>query len=262
MIVLIHGLHGTGEEMAPFARALGARYPVFAPTLLGHGGRPMADAISFEAMLDDLAEMIEVNTSGPSFLVGFSLGGLLALALARRFPERVLGVAAIATKLEIDERAVAHMRHLLAPDRPSRTAERKAYLESVFGAGNLERVLAAALVMYEGFGRVPPLSEADLRALDLPVLLLSGERDPLAPGDEMRAAARLLPRARLGLFPGPAHPIPVLPMLEVARAIQAFIEDVSGGHFEPGEALDLTPSLVAGGTANADVKVTIGRARD
>ena len=38
-----------------------------------------------------------------------------------------------------------------------------------------------------------------------PVLLLSGDRDPLAAADELRRAVRLLPRAELVLLPGAGH---------------------------------------------------------
>jgi hypothetical protein len=53
----------------------------------------------------------------------------------------------------------------------------------------------------------------------------------------------------------------VVPILDVVRAIKSFIDEVEGARFEPGPELDLTPRLVSGGIPNADVKVTIGRAK-
>jgi pimeloyl-ACP methyl ester carboxylesterase len=86
-LVLLHGFTGTWRHWRPLLGGLAARYEVIAPTLAGHDGgppfpqgRPMtfvAAGDSLEAHLDELG----VDTA---HLVGNSMGGALALELAKR----------------------------------------------------------------------------------------------------------------------------------------------------------------------------------
>ena len=94
-VLCLHGLTGTPFEVRPLAEALGAAgYAVDAPLLAGHGAtlRDLAAThwsdwlASAEGALDDLYRRMG---SRPIYLAGFSMGGLLALRLARQFPERI-----------------------------------------------------------------------------------------------------------------------------------------------------------------------------
>jgi 2-succinyl-6-hydroxy-2,4-cyclohexadiene-1-carboxylate synthase len=93
-VMLLHGLLGAPASWDDVVRALGDRVSAPAiPWLPGHG--PAAGALpegGFEAVVEGLGALwLTARTT----LVGYSLGGRLALALAARFPERVRGVVAI-----------------------------------------------------------------------------------------------------------------------------------------------------------------------
>jgi pimeloyl-[acyl-carrier protein] methyl ester esterase len=72
------------------------------------------------------------------------------------------------------------------------------------------------------------LATADLRpglpAIDLPVLLLHGEADPICPADASRAMAAAIPGARLALVAGAGHAPFLTREDEVAASILAFAE--------------------------------------
>jgi carboxylesterase len=106
-VLCLHGLTGTPFEVRPLAEALGASgYTVEVPLLAGHGAtlRDLAATqwsdwlASAELALDDLHRRIG---SRPIFLVGFSMGGLLALRLARQFPERIAAQVIMAAPLRM-----------------------------------------------------------------------------------------------------------------------------------------------------------------
>jgi carboxylesterase len=106
-VLCLHGLTGTPFEVRPLAEALGASgYTVEVPLLAGHGAtlRDLAATqwsdwlASAERALDDLHRRIG---SRPIFLVGFSMGGLLALRLARQFPERIAAQVIMAAPLRM-----------------------------------------------------------------------------------------------------------------------------------------------------------------
>jgi carboxylesterase len=106
-VLCLHGLTGTPFEVRPLAEALGAAgYSVEVPRLAGHGGtlRELAAThwsdwlASAETAMDDLRRRIG---SRPINVVGFSMGGLLALRLARQFPERIAAQVIIAAPLRM-----------------------------------------------------------------------------------------------------------------------------------------------------------------
>jgi pimeloyl-ACP methyl ester carboxylesterase len=262
ILVILHGVSGSAAEMAPLGVPLSAWFDVRTPNLLGHGGRPVPDGYTLEEMADDLVAWLDGEGIGPAYFLGYSLGGYLALYLARHHPDRVRAVAGIVVKHVFDETSVAHITYLADPERLARPGNpRKDELIAIHGERNWIQVTNNTARLFQGFGRRAPLSDADLQAIATPALLLSGDRDPLVPEGNSRALAKLLPNARLGLFPGPAHPLKVVPIGDVTRAIKSFLDEVEGGRFTPGPQLDLRSRLVTGGTLNADLKVTIGRAK-
>lgn len=86
-LVLLHGLGGTWRVWLPVLGQLEAHHRVFAPTLPGHAGAgalPAGSAISLEAMVDELERQLDERGIDRAHIAGNSLGGWLALELARR----------------------------------------------------------------------------------------------------------------------------------------------------------------------------------
>jgi pimeloyl-ACP methyl ester carboxylesterase len=132
-------------------------------------------------------------------------------------------------------------------------------MERAHGPGNWEKVALNTCELFHRLGQRPPLDEADLERINVPALIVSGDRDPLVPAAEARRLAELLPFARLALFPGPAHPLKQVPLDQVARAFRSFIAEVESGSFRPGPPIDLTRGLVSGGLPGAPARISIGR---
>ncbi len=106
-VLCLHGLTGTPFEVRPLAEALGAAgYTVEAPLLAGHGAtlRDLAATqwsdwlASAERAMEDLYGRVG---SRPFFVAGLSMGGLLALHLARRFPDRIAAQVIMAAPLRM-----------------------------------------------------------------------------------------------------------------------------------------------------------------
>jgi carboxylesterase len=93
-VLCLHGMTGTPFEVRPIGEALGGNgYSVEVPLLAGHGGslRDLATTqwpdwlASAERAMDQLRRNVGDR---PIAIVGFSMGGLLALRLARTYPDR------------------------------------------------------------------------------------------------------------------------------------------------------------------------------
>lgn len=93
-LVLIHGWGLNHAIWQPVADALSAEYPVLALDLPGYGLTTNYPApYSLEAITDQLAARIPAQ----SFVLGWSLGGLVATQLALRHPAKVRSVALVAS---------------------------------------------------------------------------------------------------------------------------------------------------------------------
>ncbi|MGI8592995.1 MAG: alpha/beta fold hydrolase, partial [Solirubrobacteraceae bacterium] len=76
-LVLLHGFAQTGASWGPVRREVGERYRSHAPDLRGHGAASGRLPATFDAVIEDVASLVE----GPFALAGYSMGGRIALAL-------------------------------------------------------------------------------------------------------------------------------------------------------------------------------------
>ena len=86
-IVFLHGFTGTWHHWRPLLGPLAERFEVIAPTLAGHDGGPPYPAdcdVTFEQGADSLEHHLDELGVGDAHLVGNSMGGALALELAKR----------------------------------------------------------------------------------------------------------------------------------------------------------------------------------
>ena len=83
-LLLLHGYFSGSVAWAGVREALGDELPTFAPDLPGYGAARAAPADSLDALVEHLVLIVERER--PTHLVGHSMGGIVALALAARFP--------------------------------------------------------------------------------------------------------------------------------------------------------------------------------
>jgi pimeloyl-ACP methyl ester carboxylesterase len=91
-IVLIHGSVVTRKMWLPQLRGLSDVYHVIAPDLPGHGALAQIP-FTFAAAAESLAEIIRQEARERALVAGLSLGGYVAMELARRSPDLVAGLA-------------------------------------------------------------------------------------------------------------------------------------------------------------------------
>src|ERR1035441_8555783 len=89
VVLMLHGFLGSPQNWRVCAEAMSARHRVLVPELPIFSGLQLADRQ--EHVLRFLLELIETKQTRRVVVMGNSLGGQLALHLARRTPERVIG---------------------------------------------------------------------------------------------------------------------------------------------------------------------------
>ena len=88
-VVALHGLLGRARNLAGIGRALEASHAVWLADLRNHGASPWSDEMTYAAMAEDVAALIEREDLGPVTMIGHSMGGKVAMCLALTRPELV-----------------------------------------------------------------------------------------------------------------------------------------------------------------------------
>ncbi len=241
---LFHGFTGSGPDWDPLLQRLPAIGDVWAPSLIPDQGD--RGPLPFES-LDAASEALAARPTEPADVVGYSMGGRLALTFAVVAPDRVRSLVLIGASpglADPQERAArtASDEALAARVEQVGTAAFADYWETVPILASQARIepgvlaglrrrrrarsasATAAVLRGWGAGAMRPL-HADLARLDVPVLLVTGEDDPKfrAIADDMAAA---LPRAERFDVPGAGHTAHLERPVIVARRLAAFLATV------------------------------------
>ncbi len=102
-MVLLHGGLGSGEMFGPVLPMLAAGHLVIAPDLQGHGRTADVDRpIDVRVMADDIAALIDHLSLEKPDVVGYSLGGGVAMHLAFRHPEKLRRLVSVSANIRRD----------------------------------------------------------------------------------------------------------------------------------------------------------------
>lgn len=125
-LVLLHGFTGSGRALERTARDLCDRWQTIRIDLIGHGRSDAPDRIAPYAMercAGHVAAVIERLTEGRAHVLGYSMGGRVALSLAAFHPERVRSLLLVGARAGI-EAAPDRARRIAADERLAAELER------------------------------------------------------------------------------------------------------------------------------------------
>ena len=237
LVLFVHGAALDHTVWALLARWFAHRgFAVLAPDLPGHGrsdGEPLA---TIGAMADWTAALIDAADARRAALIGHSMGSLVALETAARYPEKITAMGLIGAAA-----AIPVSRDLLA----AAEADDHAAIDMlrIWGYGfraGIGGSLAPGLWMLGGAERLlerarPGVLFTDLRACNdyrdglaaastvaVPATLVLGERDLMTPAKAGLELAAALPNARVITLKGAGHMLMSERPDEVLAAVREF----------------------------------------
>lgn len=203
LVVALHGFTGDGTTMIPLLERVRNGRPAMAIDLIGHGLSQSPDYLesySMPSVVDQVLSIIGPHQPGTVHLIGYSMGGRVALSLGARAPWYFGSITTLSSTPGIEnpvERAQRHGQDLalaehldevgletfidewlalplfenyvagLTPDQREQTRKQRNQASSL-GLSNSLRAL--------GTGAMPPVWNA-LRSIRSPILSLAGEQD-------------------------------------------------------------------------------------
>ncbi|VAW00244.1 hypothetical protein MNBD_ACTINO02-1458 [hydrothermal vent metagenome] len=218
----ITGLEGLGERIAMDLRGN------------GHSEPTHHDIADIDMHADDVVAVIEALGVLKVDLVGFSMGGYVALSIAQRYPERLRSLVLIDSKADADSdaakanrtnaavRATLQGREALAQEMievllsPSASLLAKARLRTMVEACSFETIVASQAGMAKR-----PARTKTVAGLDVPFLAVVGEHDGVTPPELSIAMADAAPDGMSVVIPGAGHMAPI----EKPRVVNDILRD-------------------------------------
>ncbi|MDX2216632.1 MAG: alpha/beta hydrolase [Oculatellaceae cyanobacterium bins.114] len=96
-LLCLHGHPGSGNSMSVFTNHLSRRFQTIAPDLRGYGQSRVSEEFDMATHLMDLEALLDRLQIQRCLILGWSLGGIIAMELALRLPNRISGLILIAT---------------------------------------------------------------------------------------------------------------------------------------------------------------------
>lgn len=242
-IVFSHGLLFSAQMFSEQVRSFSRSYRCIAYDHRGQGRseRPPGDTIEIESVYSDAVALIERLGASPCHFVGLSMGGFVGLRLAVRRPDLVRSLVLIETSAEKEPAPFQLRLELMAllvrlfGTRPVFGTTMKLMFGPTFRTDpahatewnawrtRLRAVDRSILPALRGVIHRAAVTEAELRAITVPTLVIGGAEDRVYPPTTTERLQASIPGSRLVIIPGAGHSPTIEQPEAVTRAIADFL---------------------------------------
>ncbi|HNP49228.1 MAG TPA: alpha/beta hydrolase, partial [Bacteroidia bacterium] len=233
-LMLLHGYpldHTIWDNLIPHCHN---DFDLILPDLRGFGKSPGVEAIySMESFADDLKNLLDKLKIERTYLAGHSMGGYVALSFAEKYPDKVLGLAMVASQAGEDSPEAKSKRYLAVEDvqkngvgniadqmslKLSANDTSRKFLHKLILSQNKSGVIGALRAMAERKNLFSVLTNSTF-----PVILIHGDADILIPVEKSLEMNARSAKSFLSVISGSGH----MPMMDepkkVAEAFRMFL---------------------------------------
>lgn len=223
-LILIHGYPLDHSIWDGVALLLENDFDVIIPDLRGFGKSSAVDTpYRMSDFADDIASLLDHLNIEKTMLAGHSMGGYVALAFARKYPNRINGLALVSSQALADSSEGRGKRYKTAEDvveegvgivadamvaKLSAVKKVQDFAGLLINAQSKAGVTGALKAMAEREDSTPILPQ-----FNFPLLLVHGDADALIPIDRAKEIKSSLPAAQLFELQGVGH----MPMMEAPQ---------------------------------------------
>ena len=216
-IIFLHGFCATSELWTDFVQPLAAGYRVILPDLPGFGNSPLPSEVSIDGIAALMQSWLREIKATNSVVIGHSLGGYAALAMAKSRPDDLAGLGLFHSTASADsEEKKANRKKIyefvkingaslfLDSFVPGLFFKQEAELldkyQKIAQQTETKTILDYTLAMHDR-----PSYEAVIQKIDVPTLFLAGEKDNLIPAAVSAAQAKAAKQSQLAIIPNVGH---------------------------------------------------------
>lgn len=226
-ILLLHGAIGSSVQLESLAELLTNTFKVNLLNFSGHGGKEIPDKkFSIEMFAEDVLYFIDKNKLEGINVYGYSMGGYVALYIARHYPGKINKIFTTATKFNWNEETSLKESKLLNPEKIIEKIPAFAeQLSERHSPENWKTVLNKTAEMMIDLGINPALKEEDFSKIENEVLVSVGDRDNMVSIEETVDVYRKLKNASLLVLPDTPHPIEKINIERLVNEMKLFFNN-------------------------------------
>jgi pimeloyl-ACP methyl ester carboxylesterase len=225
-LLLLHGATGSSQQFEQVAALLNNSFEIHTLDFSGHGGKPIPDEpFSIELFAKDVLRWMQQNKIATIDIFGYSMGGYVALYLAKNHPEKVGKVFTLATKFNWNPEGAAKEAAMLNPEKiVEKVPVFAKALEQKHGE-NWKTVLIKTAEMMINLGNSPALPLTSLTEIQHPILISVGDKDNMVTLEETIAAYRSIKNGQLLVLPQTQHPFERVNPKRIAAKISRYFSE-------------------------------------
>ena len=222
-LLLLHGAIGAEIQFESLVEKLSGNFIIHTLNFSGHGGAAMSESFSISQFASQVLDYIDYNKISPTAIFGYSMGGYVALYLAKHHPEKVRCIFTLGTKFEwTPEIAIRETKMLQADIIEEKLPAFAKQLAQRHKPNDWKIVLEKTAEMMIGLGNDNPLTLSDFNSINIPIRIAIGDKDMMVTLEETIAVYRSLPQATLTVFSNTPHPIEKVDTHRLSAALHSF----------------------------------------
>ncbi len=207
-LLMLHGALATQRQFDSLISAFDDEKRQYCMTFEGHGGYgPINRPYRIENFAENVLHYVEQKKMDQVDLFGFSMGGYVALYLARETPEKIRRIATLGTVLQWDRKTAEREAAFLNPKNiEEKIPDFSRKLDQLHSFGWKE-VVDKTKEMLLHLGDHPLLGDEDWKAISQPVRIYIGDRDETARLNPTLEVYSCLKNGELAVLPNTPHSI-------------------------------------------------------
>jgi len=207
-LLLLHGALGSTSQFEVLKEKLIPHFEVYAFNFSGHGSDTTNGDFSIERFANDTLDFLDQHHLNSINIFGYSMGGYVALKLAKENPEKIYKVMTLATKFDWNPESAALENKKLIPEIIEEKIPQfaEALTERHF-PNDWKTIVRKTASMMTELGNGKAMKPEEFSSIGQQVLICVGEEDKMVSINESGAIANKLSHGKLKIIPGFKHPI-------------------------------------------------------
>jgi phosphoglycolate phosphatase-like HAD superfamily hydrolase/esterase/lipase len=175
----------------------------------GHGSQTDVNAQwTIDLFVDQVETFLDANQWTAARVFGYSMGGYVAMQLAKKRPDLIAKIITLGTKLDWSVQGAHHeIKMLNAETIQTKVPAFAADLQRRHGADHWKTVLQKTADLMVDLGTQPRLTPQSMTEVQCPVRFMVGDADAMVSIEETVLYQRATPSSQLAVLPGTRHPI-------------------------------------------------------
>lgn len=223
-VILLHGALGTSDQLKPLADILETGQPIHLMNFEGHGTGSIPDRpFRMEYFTENVLKYMDERNIRKVHLFGYSMGGYVAMYLARHFPERVEKISTLGTVLKWNSNIAEREVEFLNPDKIREKVPKFAEELNKRHPVGWQEVALKTKDLLSDLGENPRINDSEWSEITHNIRIHVGDSDVTAGIQQSIEVYNELQNGELTVLPDTPHPIEKVNLKLLAASLNGFL---------------------------------------